>query len=239
MTNLATQEQHLALNIIEELDRREKHQGLITSMYPNEGPLRRELYPKHMEFFEAGATYRERCAISANRVGKTEGKGGYETALHLTGLYPEWWPGRRFDRPIDAWVAGKTTETTRDIVQQKLLGGRPDSSDAGTMLVPKDCLGDYTMKPNTGGLVDKIKIKHVDGWSTLGFKCYEQGRGAFEGTEKDLIWFDEEPKMEVYNEALIRTATTGGMTMITFTPLEGLSDVVMSFLPQEYRLSEA
>jgi hypothetical protein len=38
-----------------------------------------------MEFFEAGAKYRERCMMAANRVGKTLGVGGYETAAHLTG----------------------------------------------------------------------------------------------------------------------------------------------------------
>jgi hypothetical protein len=36
------------------------------------------------------------------------GIGGFETTLHLTGDYPEWWEGRRFDHPIEAWVAGET-----------------------------------------------------------------------------------------------------------------------------------
>lgn len=236
LRNLPKEQLAEAISIIEELDRRRRYAGLITTMFPDEGPLRRELYPKHLEFFKAGAEYRERCAMAANRVGKSEGMGGYETALHLTGMYPSWWEGRRFDYPIDAWVAGKTTETTRDVVQYKLIGGRPDSMNAGTMLIPKHCLGQYTLKPNTGGLIDKIQIKHVSGgWSTLGFKAYEQGRGSFEGTEKDLIWLDEEPKADVYNEALIRTATTNGLVMVTFTPLEGMSEVVLSFLPKEYQ----
>jgi len=41
--------------------------------YPETGPLRRSLYQKHLEFFRAGRTYRERCFMAANRVGKTEG----------------------------------------------------------------------------------------------------------------------------------------------------------------------
>jgi hypothetical protein len=45
----------------------------------------RHKYAKHLEFFEAGAKYRERCFMAANRVGKTLGAGGYETAAHLTG----------------------------------------------------------------------------------------------------------------------------------------------------------
>jgi hypothetical protein len=50
----------------------------LDSSYPETGPLRRELYPKHLEFFEAGARYNERLFLAANRVGKTEGVGAYE-----------------------------------------------------------------------------------------------------------------------------------------------------------------
>ena len=52
--------------------------------YPDTGPIRRDLYQKHLEFFRAGAKYRERCFMAANRVGKTEGAGGYELTCHLT-----------------------------------------------------------------------------------------------------------------------------------------------------------
>jgi len=238
--SLPESERREALQLIEVLETRKREAGLIHALYPDEGPLSRENYPVHMEFFKAGAKYTERCAMCANRFGKSFGIGGYEMALHLTGLYPEWWEGYRFDRPIDAWAAGKTTETTRDIVQYELFGDVPGSANFGTRLLPKAVLGEYSLKPNTGKLIDKIKIKHVSGgWSTLGFKCYEQGRGAFEGTAKDLIWFDEEPKQAVYGEALMRTMTSNGLIMLTFTPLEGMSEVVMSFLPKEYQLEEA
>lgn len=72
----------------------------ILSFYPEKGPLRRELYPKHMAFFAAGAKWQERCVCAANRIGKTEGIGGYELTCHLTGNYPDWWVGKRFFRPI-------------------------------------------------------------------------------------------------------------------------------------------
>ena len=55
-------------------------------------------------FFAGGGRAMERCFMAANRVGKTFGVGGYETALHLTGLYPAWWEGRRFTQPITAWA---------------------------------------------------------------------------------------------------------------------------------------
>jgi len=211
----------------------------IFKYYPEEGPLRRELYKKHQEFFAAGAKYRERCALCGNRVGKTEGMGGYETALHLSGLYDEvapWWVGRRFDQPIRLWAAGKTNETTRDIVQTKLfgevLGSGPTKRVSGTGLIPGDLIEEITWKAGVPNLIDTAQIRHKSGGlSIIGLKSYQQGRGAFEGTEQDVIWLDEEPPLDVYGECLIRTATTQGMIYITFTPLEGMSEVVMQFLP--------
>src|SRR5258707_770829 len=99
-----------------------RRRNKLETLYPDEGPLRRELYPKHLTFFAGGGRAMERCFMAANRVGKTFGVGGYETALHLTGLYPHWWEGRRFTQPITALVAGATVETTRDIGQSALIG---------------------------------------------------------------------------------------------------------------------
>ncbi len=200
----------------------------------------REKYEKHLEFFKMGAEYRERCFMAGNRVGKTFGAGGYETACHLTGLYPEWWEGRRFKTPIRAWAAGKTNETTRDIVQKTLLGdpitvaGRKRFD--GTGVIPGHLPGNVTWKAGVPDLADTVRILHVTGgFSLLGLKSYQQGRGSFEGTSQHCVWFDEEPPQDVYGEALIRTATTNGIVMLTFTPLEGMSDVVISFLPEDMR----
>lgn len=208
----------------------------LFSYYPDEGPLRRELYQKHLEFFRAGAQYRERCFMAGNRVGKSEGAGGYEATLHMTGLYPKWWEGRRFDRPIKGWVSGKTNESTRDIVQAKLFGivrGNPRRPD-GTGLVPAHLLGNVSWKAGVPNLLDTIHVQHISGgWSVVGVKSYQQGRGSFEGTEQDLIWLDEEPPIDVYSECLIRTMTTDGTVLLTFTPKEGMSDVVMSYLTDE------
>lgn len=207
----------------------------LLSFYPDEGPLRRELYPRHLQFFRGGKDHRERLMMAANRIGKTEGIGGYETALHLTGQYPPWWEGRRFNHGIRAWASGKTNSTTRDIIQAKLCGpveyqgGR--KAVAGTGLIPGDSIGDIAWKAGIPDLIDYVQVRHVCGdVSTLGLKSYEQGRGSFEGTEQDLIWLDEEPSLAVYVECLVRTMTTDGMVMVTFTPLEGMSEVVMSFL---------
>jgi len=199
-------------------------------MYPETGPLRRELYVPHCQFFEAGAKYRERAIISANRIGKTEGVGGYELTLHLTGKYPVWWKGRRFDKPVSAWAAGDTSQTVRDIKQTKLLG---EPGNYGTGLIPGDLI--VNTKNKAGSVpdaVESIAVKHISGGvSHLGLKSYDQKRKSFQGTEKDVIWLDEECDLGIYAECLLRTMTTNGLIMCTFTPLLGLSETVLSFMP--------
>lgn len=201
----------------------------LTSYYPDEGPLRRELYPKHLEFFRMGAEHRQRLCLAANRVGKTEGIGLYEAVLHAIGKYPEWWTGRKFDRPVKIWIAGKTNKTAYEILQEKLLG----PTDArGTGLIPGDDLARTTPKHGIPEAVDTIYVKSAHGGqSRIVLKSYEQGRSAFEGTEQDVILLDEEPPLDIKTECVMRTMTTNGLVMYTFTPLEGLSETVMSMIP--------
>lgn len=209
----------------------------LWAYYPDAGPLRRELYAKHLEFFRAGATHRERLMLAANRIGKTEGIGCYEVTLHLTGRYPDWWEGRRFRKPVRAWMAGRTNETTRDILQAKMFGAvtweRGKKTVTGTGVMPGDDIADIGWKQGVSDLLDTVQVKHSSGGiSTLGVKSYQQGRGSFEGTEQDVVWLDEEPPLDVYTECYVRTMTTQGLILLTFTPLDGLSETVMQFLPE-------
>ena len=214
--------------LLAEIQRRSSRRKIRT-YYPDEGPLRRELYPRHLEFFAAGAKYRERLLLAANRVGKTEGVGGYEVALHLTGQYPHWWTGKRFNRGTRWWVAGDTSLTVRDIIQHKLIG---PPGQHGTGLIPGDAIINTTAKAGVSGAIDTVTVAHVSGMdSHLTFKSYAEGRESFQGTELDGAWLDEEPPVSVYSEILTRTMTTNGMVLCTFTPLEGLSETVLMFLP--------
>lgn len=194
----------------------------------------RHLYPKHVAFFEAGATYRQRLFLAANRVGKTIA-GSYEMSCHLTGQYAHWWVGKRFRKPIRAWAAGDTNETTRDIIQLELLGAVAYAGASKTMdgsgMIPRDTIGDVTWKRGVADLIDTVSIKHVSGgMSTLGLKSYDQGRRVFQGTAKEVIWLDEEVPEDVANECMIRLATTQGILMQTFTPLKGLTPLVLSYV---------
>lgn len=216
------------LSLLEEQERRNKYR-LIDSYYPDKGPLRRELYKKHLEFFSAGKLHQERAAIAGNRCGKTI-LSAYETTLHLTGDYPHWWNGRRFDCPVDWWAAGNTSETTRDILQLELLG---TFGDFGTGMIPKaNIIGEPSRKRGISNAIDTVNVKHVSGGiSTLAFKSYDQGRERFQGTAKHGISLDEEPDSSIYFECLTRLMTTNGLMICTFTPLMGLSDIVLRYLP--------
>lgn len=204
----------------------------IDTMYPDTGPLRRDLYAKHMQFFALGATKRYRMFVGANGIGKTEGVGGYELALHLTGEYPAWWTGKRFKRPIKAWAAGDTNKTLRESIQPKLLG---DENNRGTGLIRASLIGKVFVKQNTNGVVDIALVKHVSGgWSRLVLKSYEEGRESFQASDIDLIWLDEEPPLPIFGECVhrFRGKTADGHLLMTFTPARGLSAIVCLFMPQ-------
>jgi phage terminase large subunit-like protein len=135
-------------------------------------------YPKQRDFHRAGVKYRERLLMAANQSGKTLA-GGMEAAMHATGLYPQWWKGRRFDRPTVAWVAGETAETVRDTVQRVLVGR---TGRYGTGTIPKDCILDIVAARGVPEAVDIIRVKHVSGGaSTIGIKSYADGRAKFQG----------------------------------------------------------
>ena len=178
--------------------------------------------------------YRERAIIAGNRIGKSE-LGAYETTCHLTGVYPHWWQGRRFTQPVNVWAAGDTTQTVRDIAQYKLLG---DPGDIGSGMIPKHLIQEVRRKAgNVPDAIESVTVRHIEGGtSRITFKSYDQRRQSFQGTHIDWIWLDEECPMDIYGECVIRTMGTGtgngaGLLGLTFTPLSGLTDVVLQFLP--------
>jgi len=216
--------------LIKALEKREELSmtgGHLFRYFPNEGPLRWEKYPKHIDFFKSGKFFRERLFMAGNRVGKSVA-GGYETACHATGDYPDWWEGRVFDVPTDGWVAGDTGQTTRDIIQRELVG--PPGQE-GTGLIAKDRILSLKARPGIPNAVDSMEVRHKSGGiSRIGFKSYDQKRRSFQGTAKHYVWMDEEPPAEVYGESIIRTMTTNGLIYVTATPLQGLTEFIQDFM---------
>lgn len=167
--------------------------------------------------------------MAANRVGKTI-VGAYETTLHLTGDYPDWWAGCRMSGPVEWWAAGDTSETTRDVVQLELMGPK---EDMGTGMIPaRSIIGEPTARRGVADTVDTVRVRHKSGGtSSLGFKSFDQGRKKFQGTKKHGVWLDEEPDAPIYDECMLRLMTTNGLMLCTFTPLEGLTEIALRFLP--------
>ncbi len=177
--------------------------------------------------------------MAGNQLGKTL-SGGMEWAMHLTGRYPDDWKGRVFHKPVTLWASGESGESTRDNAQ-KILIGPPEIEEAwGTGAIPGDALQDFNRARGVINLLDSIVVKwggggdRQAGKSRLLFKSYEKGRRKWQGPTVDGIWFDEEPPMDIYSEGRTRTqrGQAGIFTMVTFTPLQGWSDVVRMFLSE-------
>jgi phage terminase large subunit-like protein len=217
-----------ALEILQAIENQkavERVSGWVRWFVPGT-PYGIENLPKHKAFFSSSFQYQETYFSAANRCGKTIA-GAFQTACHLLGDYPSWWPGRKFDKPTDGWAVGDNKETCRDIIQKELLG---DVGKIGTGMIPADHIEKVVYRPNSGGAVDYVLVKHSSGGtSRLGFKSSEQGIVSFYGTQKDFIWMDELPPADIYSECYLRTMTTNGIIYVTATPLAGLTPLVLSF----------
>ena len=200
------------------LERHQRQKRRFASYHPT---------PPQRSFHNGGAAHRERLLMAGNQLGKTWA-GANELAMHLTGAYPDWWQGRRFERSIQAWLGSVSQEVSRATVQRLLLShGEAD---------PFNLRGLLPTGWQRVSHADEVLIPHASGGqSTLAFKSYAQGRERWQGASLDLVWFDEEPTHEVYMEGLTRTNATGGLVFATFTPLLGRTALVERFLGQPHR----
>ena len=175
-----------------------------------------------------------RGILAANRIGKTVST-CYETAYHLTGQYPDWWQGHRFDKPVTVMVAGEGWSQVALVLQQELLG-TPDvklGEQLGTGAIPRDCIVTDTMRSDGANAIG-VEVRHVSGAkSYLLFANYTQEVRQLQGFKLNLAVFDEQPPDDFFSEIVTRTATTQGMVLCSFTPLKGLNGLVSKFWNQE------
>ncbi len=170
--------------------------------------------------------------MAGNQLGKTLSAGA-ETAMHVTGRYPDWWDGLVKDNPFHCWVSGVTGESTRDNPQRILYGplGAP-----GTGMIPKNAIKDVSPRRGLADALDTMVVRFGGGGDVqagdtiIGFKSYDQGREKWQGPTLGLVWFDEEPPEDIYTEGLTRTNVGLCPVYITFTPLKGMSNVVKRFV---------
>lgn len=193
-------------------------------------------YPWQSEFFAASKENKQKCLCAANQVGKSQ-CGCIEIAYHLTGLYPDNYPGFKFEHPITAWALGYSGEQIRDVVQKKLFGILTrEQGFISNSIIPKDLIASEPVRSQTTGLAKDVYVKHVTGKSSvISFKSYSQGHHALMGAIVDCVLIDEEPTdKNIFPQVLTRTANgnknKGGHTILTFTPENGVTELVDSFM---------
>lgn len=217
------------LQIIEEEIRRNKRNKL-RRMYDG-------AYDWQKKFIAATKEFSSCMLMAANRCGKTR-TGLVIDAFHLTGEYPDDWPGLKFDFPPMCWLLGYSGEKTRDLLQNKLFGKYKDGKFEGG-LIPSDLIVDHISMTGTTGAMREVRVKHKYGVSVCQFWSYSQGQHAIMGDEVDFFHVDEEPvDQHIFPQVLTRTLSgnrgRGGSGILTFTPENGKTQLVCKFMGEDY-----
>lgn len=223
--NSKQQSQKQLIELLEEKELRQR-QRLHLSQFQS-------LYDWQLEFCAATKTYRSCMLMAANRVGKTR-TGLTIDALHLTGDYPDDYDGHRFEQAPLCWLLGFSGEKTRDLLQTPLFG-RLEGNEWTGGLIPKDRIVDHKSMTGTSGAMREVRVKHRNGISICQFWSYSQGQHALMGDGIDWYHIDEEPKdPSIVPQVITRTATgdrgNGGRGILTFTPENGRTDLVVKFM---------
>jgi phage terminase large subunit-like protein len=191
-----------------------------------------EFYPPQVKFFADGARYHQRLVRGGNQVGKSFAC-AFEVALHLTGQYPTWWNGRRFNKPTRGWIIGPTAQLVRDGPQRQLCS-RQGEFGSGTIPLAAFASRPVMIPGGTGG-IDTLTTHHIsngarDGQSSATFKSFEMRSEKLQAESLDWIWIDERCSEEIYSELLARTTATDGILFLSYTPLKGGGELTYRFL---------
>ena len=189
-------------------------------------------YPWQKEAVKRTMDHRVVGLIASNQTGKSEAAMSLVACL-ATGIIPEWWEGRKYDRPVKIMVAGVDGNHNKHVLQEKLFGSNNwrMKNERGAGMIPKDFIIEDSAVTIRGDDIASIKIRHVSGgMSEILFRAYSQGREAAQGFQADFIVIDEQPKDDFWSEALLRTAATGGCVVCSFTPLKGMTGLVAELM---------
>lgn len=164
-----------------------------------------------------------RALFWGNRVGKTEW-GASETTRYATANHPY----REVKPAVEIWCACPSYEVQEETTQKKLLAYLPpDEIESISYL--------------RGKIIKKIRMKNG---TIIDFKSYDQGREKFQGTGKRLIWFDEEPPKDIWEECFVRVEAGQPLDVIlTMTAVKGMTwvydDIYLNTSNPDLFVSEA
>ena len=210
-----------------EIDARAARGSQLHKWFPDKGEFARELYPKHLGHFARSLDQQVRLFMAGNQSGKSSA-GCYENTLHLTGLYPPWWDGRRFEGPTKGWIIADTAKTIRETLQVIMFGERVE---IGTGMIPAAHIIKTTPKHGTPDAIDQGYIRHVSGGiSKMTFKSYAEEEDSFRGSVLDFVHLDEGCPLGIFSECVTRVMTKQGLVSITVTPMKSFSELIDNLL---------
>lgn len=160
----------------------------------------------------------ERWIICGNRWGKSDW-GAREARYFLLGDHP-FFP-ERLHVPAAGWAVSDTLDNSAEIVAPKLARH-----------IPYEAIRRFPTRES--------KAYELTNGSRVQLKSCEQGRGAFQGADKDFIWFDDiegrnpDLALECYQEASMRIGA--GRILYkwgTMTPVCGQTNLIESLLSRE------
>lgn len=120
--------------------------------------------------------------------------------------------------PNNIWVVGLDFPTVKNVLwYEKLSNGKdhpgflPSGSERGST-IKKVSESDFQVYFKNG--------------SVITCKSADSGREKFQGASVDLVWIDEEPNADIYEECWQRTVDCAGKILVTVTPLIDISSGV-------------
>lgn len=156
-------------------------------------------HSKQKEFFKSDKPIR--ILFWGNRVGKTEGC-AQEVVGYATG------EKNNVILPTAIWCACPSYDMQKETTQKKLEKYIPQSLIKHITYIKAGTWGEVELKDGT----------------KINFKSYEQGREKFQGAAKRLIWFDEEPPKDIWEECVVRQEAGQPLDIImSMTPIKGMT----------------
>lgn len=118
------------------------------------------------------------------------------------------------DQPMRIWVCTESYDVQRDVVQPLLKQFLDPSRIVSVGNIKTDCWA-------------WMKYRAIDDTITeIQFKSYDSGRDKFQGAGRQLIWFDEEPPRNIWEECSVREEAGRQLRIIlTMTPVNGMTYV--------------
>lgn len=200
------------LAILDALERKRKEESFIRYWQPYQTGNQRAIF----HGFEDGN--KVLLVKGGNRSGKSEAGSPIAVAWALGKEYfrdePAWEWVKDLpipDPPNNIWVVGLDFPTVKNVLwYEKLSNGKdhPGFLPAGSereRLIKKISESDFQVYFRNG--------------SVITCKSADSGREKFQGASVDLVWIDEEPDVDIYDECYQRTADCAGKILVTVTPL--------------------